>query len=88
MLIPHYSNKFKKDFAVAKKRGLDISLLTDILTKLINEESLPPKNKDHNLSGNYAEFRECHIKPDWLLIYCIKNKNIVFAQTGSHSDLF
>ena len=88
MLKPEYTTKFKKDLKMVEKRKLDIEELKDIIKKLCKEESLPPKNKDHNLSGQWAGCRECHIAPDWLLIYQVGNGIIVFERTGSHSDLF
>lgn len=82
--------KFQKDLKRVQKRGYDISLLTDIIKKLANGEKLPEKNQDHTLSGNYAGARECHITPDWLLIYEIDGGNLFLylTRTGSHSDLF
>lgn len=88
MLKPEYTNKFKKDLKTAEKRNLDIELLKDIIKRLCLEEPLPAKNKDHNLSGDWSGCRECHITPDWLLIYQVGNGIIVFERTGSHSDLF
>lgn len=88
MLKPEYTNKFKKDLKTVEKRNLDIELLKDIIKKLCFEEPLPAKNKDHNLSGDWSGCRECHISPDWLLIYQVGNGIIVFERTGSHSDLF
>ena len=88
MLKPEYTNRFKKDLKVIEKRNLDIELLKDIIRKLCLEERLPAKNKDHNLSGDWSGCRECHISPDWLLIYQIGNGIIVFERTGTHSDLF
>lgn len=84
------TNKFQKDLKRIQKRGYDISLLTDIIKKLANGEELPDKNKDHNLSGNYSGYRECHITPDWLLIYEIDNGELYLylTRTGTHSDLF
>lgn len=81
--------RFQKDLKRAKKRGYDISLLADIIKKLANGEKLPAKNKDHALTGNFAGKRECHITPDWLLIYEIyDNRLILFlSRTGTHSDL-
>lgn len=90
MLTIRYEKSFKKDFKRIMKRGYDTRLLEEIIEKLINQEVLPKKNKDHNLSGEYAGFRECHITPDWLLVYQIKNMELVLvlARTGTHSDLF
>lgn len=84
------STKFKKDLKLAIKRGLDISLLQTVVDKLQNGEALPPKNKDHPLSGRYSGCRECHIQPDWLLIYEIENGELILylTRTGTHSDLF
>lgn len=88
MLKPEYTSKFKKDLKTIEKRKLDIELLKDIIRKLCNEELLPLKNKDHNLAGDWVGCRECHIAPDWLLIYQVGDGIIVFERTGSHSDLF
>ena len=84
------STKFQKDLKKVQKRGYDISLLTTVLNILANGESLPPKYKDHNLSGNYKGCRECHITPDWLLIYELYNDELILYLTriGTHSDLF
>lgn len=90
MLTIKYHTLFKKDFKRIKKRGYDISRLEKIVELLANEVPLPEQFKDHNLSGNYNGFRECHIAPDWLLIYQVNNNELVlvFSRTGSHSDLF
>ena len=84
------SNKFLKDLKVAKSRGLDLSLLNQVVTKLANKETLEPKYQDHALIGNYADFRECHIKPDWLLIYSVDDDELelFLFRNGTHSDLF
>ncbi|WP_317368427.1 type II toxin-antitoxin system YafQ family toxin [uncultured Tyzzerella sp.] len=84
------TNKFKKDLKLAIKRGYNISLLNDIVEKLAKGEKLPDKNKDHNLIGNYLGCRECHITPDWLLIYEICDNELILylTRTGTHSDLF
>ena len=90
MLIVRPSTRFQKDVKLAKKRGYDISLLTDIIKKLAAQETFPPKNRDHALVGNYAGCRECHIAPDWLLIYEIEEDilTLYLLRTGTHSDLF
>lgn len=90
MLTIKYHTLFKKDFKRIKKRGYDISMLEKIVELLANEVPLPEQFKDHNLSGNYNGFRECHIAPDWLLIYQVNNNELVLvlSRTGSHSDLF
>ena len=69
MLEVILSNQFKRDLRLAAKRGYDLDLLDEIVNKLASKEELPEKNRDHNLTGKYAGFRECHIQPDWLLVY-------------------
>ncbi len=84
------TGQFKRDYKTAVKRGLSISLLDEVIKLLANGESLPEKYHDHNLSGNWVGFRECHIQPNWLLIYRIDNDVLVLTltRTGTHSDLF
>lgn len=84
------TTQFRKDIKRAKKRGLNLKKLKTILDTLQREEPLDEKHRDHALVGNYLGFRECHIEPDWLLVYAIdKGKLILTAsRTGSHSDLF
>lgn len=85
-----YSSRFKKGLRLAVKRGLDISLLEEIVEKLKARIPLDEKYKDHSLSGNYKGYRECHIQPDWLLIYLIEDDilTLTLVDTGTHSDLF
>lgn len=85
-----WTTQFKKDYKLAMKRNLDIGLLDNVIRILSRGEELPEKNKDHALTGNFVGFRECHIKPDWLLIYKIDSGVLVLtlARTGSHIDLF
>ena len=73
-----------------KKRGKDMKKLSDVLFILARQEQLPARYKDHELAGNYSGFRECHIEPDWLLIYQIQKTKLILAatETGTHSDLF
>ena len=84
------SAKFQKDLKRIQKRGYDITLLKDVLNLLVNGKMLPIKYKDHNLSGNFKGCRECHITPDWLLIYEIAENELILylTRTGTHSDLF
>lgn len=84
------TTQFKKDYKLAMKRGLKIGLLDEVITALAKGESLPEKHRDHALSGNWSGFRECHVLPDWLLIYRIENDILVLTltRTGTHSDLF
>ena len=90
MLKIRYSAKFKKDFKIIVKRGYNISLFEEVLTFLREEKTLPEKYNDHALKGDYTGHRECHITPDWLLIYKKENDMITLSltRTGSHSDLF
>ena len=85
-----WTTQFKKDYKLAIRRHLNIELLDDIIRALSCGETLPEKNKDHALSGNWEGHRECHILPDWLLIYRIENDLLILtlARTGTHSDLF
>jgi mRNA interferase YafQ len=85
-----YGSKFLKDLKLAKRRGLDLQELTNVTDILQTGQSLPAKYRDHSLMGNYKGFRECHINPDWLLIYKIKETIQVISlyRTGTHSDLF
>lgn len=84
------TTQFRKDLKRMQKRGVDMSLLNDVLKKLAAGEPLPEKNMDHMLFGDYKGHRECHINSDWLLIYRIVEKQSVVSliSTGSHSDLF
>lgn len=84
------SVKFQKDLKWIYKRGYDISLLTEVIKKLANGEQLPMKNRDHQLCGEYSFCRECHITPDWLLIYEVHEDELILylTRTGTHSDLF
>ncbi len=84
------TSQFKRDYKLAMKRGKDITLLEEVVTHLALGEALSDKNKDHALTGNWVGHRECHIQPDWLLIYRIEDDVLVLtlARTGTHSDLF
>lgn len=83
------TSQFKKDYKLAMKRNRNISLLKEVVTLLSMGEKLPEKYRDHALTGNWVGHRECHISPDWLLIYRIENDILVLtlSRTGSHSDL-
>ena len=84
------TTQFKKDFKLAMKRSMKIELLEEVIAMLAMVETLPDKHKDHALTGNWVGHRECHILPDWLLIYRIEDEVLVLtlARTGTHSDLF
>lgn len=88
MLQQIYTTKFTKDIIRCSKRGKDLSKIEKIINHLSQGQKLDPKYKDHNLIGNYKNRRECHIEPDWLLIYKLDGENIIFERTGTHSDLF
>lgn len=88
MLNVRYSTRFKKDFKTCVKRGYKMSLLQQAIDTLRIPAQLPLKSKDHNLSGNYSGYRECHIEPDWLLIYKQTDDELRLDRTGTHADLF
>ena len=88
MLKPSYTKQFDRDLKRMLKRGKNKEKIKSIISKLINEQELEPKHRDHKLVGNYEGRRECHIEPDWLLIYKLEEEAIIFERTGSHSDLF
>lgn len=90
MLTIKYQATFKKDYNRVKKRGYNIKQLEEVIRILSEERTLPAKFKDHMLSGNYSKCHECHIAPDWLLIYEIKQQELILylMRTGTHSDLF
>lgn len=88
MLKPVHLRLFEKEVAKAKKRGKDIDKLKEVMKLLIFEQPLPQKNRNHKLKGDYVGYWECHIEPDWLLVYKKTAVSIIFARTGSHSDLF
>ncbi len=82
------TNQFKKDIKRALKRGKDLAKLKAVVDLLLAEQPLPPKNRDHPLGGGWAGHRDCHIEPDWILIYKILDAEIRLERTGTHSDLF
>jgi len=88
MLKLREENTFKKDLKRIKKRGKDIEKLKSIVKTLALKNPLPRKNKNHQLTGNYKGFHECHIEPDWLLIYHQTKTTLTLTRTGSHADLF
>jgi mRNA interferase YafQ len=88
MLNAIYTNQFKKDLKIAAKRRKDLNKLKKLMAKIVNEETLDTKYKKHRLIGNYKGRWECHIEPDWLIIYFENSDEVIFERTGSHSDLF
>lgn len=89
MLTIRYQKSFKKDHKRMKKRGYNMSKLEDIIELIASQTPLPKSNKDHDLIGNYVGCRECHIEPDWVLVYEINTNELILylLRTGSHSDL-
>lgn len=90
MLALKFTSKFKKDYKLAKRQGKDLSKLESTIEMLRKEETLPGFMRDHELSGNYKAHRECHLEPDWLLIYLIDHGELTLTavRTGSHAELF
>jgi len=88
VLEVYKTKKFDKDLRVMQKRGLNLNKLWDIVEAISLEKPLPIKNRNHKLSGEWKDFMECHIEPDWLLIYEIDSESLILARTGTHSDLF
>ncbi|MES0491686.1 MAG: type II toxin-antitoxin system YafQ family toxin [Leptospirales bacterium] len=88
MLNPLYHNKFDKDIIRMRKRGKGIDKLKSVIRKLIDQEELSRNLKDQKLIGDFVGRRECHVEPDWLLVYRIENNDIIFERTGTHSDIF
>ncbi|MCI8500728.1 MAG: type II toxin-antitoxin system YafQ family toxin [Oscillospiraceae bacterium] len=88
MLEVRYSTKFKRDFKTCVKRRCKMEKLQQVIDTLRIPETLPLKNADHSLTGNYLDYRECHIEPDWLLIYRQKGNELFLYRTGTHADLF
>lgn len=85
-----FTNQFNKDVKLAKKQGKNLDKLFKVVDDLAQGKTLDEKYHDHSLGGNYARCRECHIEPDWLLIYSVQNKTLILTliRIGSHSDLF
>lgn len=88
MLRVKYQSGFKRDLKLARKRNLDIAILQDVINRLMQGSPLPEKFRDHALTGDWRGFRECHVQPDWLLIYKYEDNALWLVRTGTHSDLF
>lgn len=90
MLTIRYQAAFKKDYKRIKKRGYDTKLLEKVISLLAERQPLPAQYRDHSLSGDYTGCRECHIAPDWLLVYEVKEEELILylTRTGTHSDIF
>ena len=88
MLHISYRTKFKKELKQQEKRGKDLKIFLQVAKKLANKEPLEAKFRNHRLKGDYVGRWECHLEPDWLLVYCKNDTEIIFERTGTHSDLF
>jgi mRNA interferase YafQ len=88
MLRPEFTGKFRKELRLMEKRGKDSRKIGEIIHELLHKEPLERKHRDHTLVGNYVGCRECHVEPDWLLIYTLGDDWIRFERTGTHADLF
>ena len=90
MLKPVRTKKFDKSIELCRKRGFDMELIKEVIRLLVEEKPLSTFHHPHKLCGKYAKHKECHIQPDWLLIYRYDslNREIIFEDTGTHSDLF
>ena len=90
MLTLTTTGQFRKDYKRIKKRGYDMILLEQVIDTLLREEKLDERFRDHMLMGNYLGFRECHIQPDWLLVYAVDHEQLILtaSRTGTHADLF
>jgi mRNA interferase YafQ len=83
-----YSGKIKKDLKLCQKRGLNLSPFYEVVLKIANGELLEPGNQDHQLHGKLIGKRDCHIAPDWVLIYSVNKKEVLLYRTGTHADLY
>ena len=88
MLNPITGGAFRRDVKLARKRGKDLAKLRTLVELLIEEQPLPPRCRDHALTGEWDGFRDCHIEPDWILIYRVDGADLYLVRTGTHSDLF
>lgn len=88
MRKPSFTRQFEKDLKMMEKRGKELQKIKEVMSLLIAEEQLAERYRDHTLIGNCKGRRECHIEPNWLLIYKLEGENIIFERTGTHSDLF
>lgn len=88
MRVIRSTTQFKRDFKRQVKRGKDLTVLKEVITQLAQGESIEPRFRDHPLTGGYQGSRECHLEPDWLLIYELTQEELILIRTGSHSDLF
>ncbi|MCP4658959.1 MAG: type II toxin-antitoxin system YafQ family toxin [bacterium] len=88
MRRPSFTRRFQRDLKRMGKRGKDVGSFKEVARILVEDEPLPQRCRDHKLLGRFADRRECHIEPDWLLIYKLLDEEVIFERTGTHSDLF
>ena len=90
MLELNTTAQFRRDYKLIKRRGYNIALLEEVLDKLLRRENLDARHRDHALTGDYAGFRECHVRADWLLVYAVDDKQLTLtaSRTGTHSEIF
>jgi mRNA interferase YafQ len=88
MRTPSFTRQFERDLKRMRRRGKEVEKLKAVMAMLIEGQALPERQRDHVLIGNFRGRRECHIEPDWLLIYKLQDVEIIFERTGTHSDLF
>jgi mRNA interferase YafQ len=88
MRKPVLGARFRRDVKLAERRGKDMSKLRAVILLLIEENALPPRFKDHALGGDWQHHRDCHIEPDWVVIYKVDGDDLYLVRTGSHADLF
>ena len=88
MLRPGFTGAFKRDRRRAEKRGKALQTLDGVVRQLVMGEPPDPRCRDHRLAGEWRDHRECHVEPDWLLIYRVDGDTITFVRTGTHADLF
>lgn len=87
-MILHYTTQFRKDYKKVKKKNKDLLKLRVVIEKLVSQQTLEAKYKDHQLTGNWKGHRDCHIEPDWILIYQLTDNALILERTGTHSELF
>ena len=88
MLTPVFSKRFQKDYGLMKRRGKEVDKLQHVINLLIYRFPLESRHHDHSLAGDWKGYRDCHIEPDWILIYRISGSDLILERTGTHADLF
>jgi mRNA interferase YafQ len=88
MRSPEFTRQFVKDLGLMERRHKDINKIIEVIVMIIWEDPLPEKHREHKLSGDYSGYTECHVEGDWLLVYRISERKVLFTRTGTHADLF